>query len=139
MLPGTVSANRAAVLASAQQAKCLAGKTSCMAKQAAGLLKCEALAEKLEWSRWESNPRPLECHAEAGVYGRCATVRNRARNRAPPVALRLVARRRGRFVPHNTRPAHWLRPWLGSSLRKCGGLVAAPAKRVVAAKGNPTF
>src|SRR5262245_49820470 len=31
--------------ASAQQAKCLAGKTGCMAKKAAGLLKCEALAE----------------------------------------------------------------------------------------------
>src|SRR5215831_2654102 len=31
--------------ASAQQAKCLAGKTACMAKKAAGLLKCEALAE----------------------------------------------------------------------------------------------
>ena len=31
--------------ASAQQAKCLAAKTTCMAKQAAGLLKCEALAE----------------------------------------------------------------------------------------------
>src|SRR5262245_54749475 len=30
---------------SAQQAKCLAGKTGCMAKKAAGLLKCEALAE----------------------------------------------------------------------------------------------
>src|SRR5262245_60837713 len=34
-----------AVPASAQQAKCLAGKTNCMAKKAAGLLKCEALAE----------------------------------------------------------------------------------------------
>ena len=34
-----------AVPASAQQAKCLTGKTSCMAKKAAGLLKCEALAE----------------------------------------------------------------------------------------------
>jgi hypothetical protein len=31
--------------ASAQQSKCLAGKTSCMAKKATGLLKCEALAE----------------------------------------------------------------------------------------------
>src|SRR5262245_28158485 len=31
--------------ASAQQAKCLAGKTRCMAKKAVGLLKCEALAE----------------------------------------------------------------------------------------------
>src|SRR5215475_13542625 len=31
--------------ASAQQAKCLAGKTGCMAKKAAGLVKCEALAE----------------------------------------------------------------------------------------------
>src|SRR5262245_65611189 len=31
--------------ASAQQAKCLAGKTGCMAKKAAGLLKCEARAE----------------------------------------------------------------------------------------------
>lgn len=31
--------------ASAQQAKCLAGKTNCMAKKAAGLLNCEALAE----------------------------------------------------------------------------------------------
>ena len=31
--------------ASAQQAKCLAGKTACMAKKAAGVLKCEALAE----------------------------------------------------------------------------------------------
>jgi hypothetical protein len=31
--------------ASAQQARCLAGKTSCMARKAAGLLKCEALAE----------------------------------------------------------------------------------------------
>src|SRR5262249_7023882 len=31
--------------ASAQQAKCLAGKTACMAKKAAGLLKCETLAE----------------------------------------------------------------------------------------------
>jgi hypothetical protein len=30
--------------ASAQQAKCLAGKTNCMAKKAAGLLQCEALA-----------------------------------------------------------------------------------------------
>jgi hypothetical protein len=35
----------AAAPASAQQAKCLAGKTACMAKKAAGLLKCEALAE----------------------------------------------------------------------------------------------
>jgi hypothetical protein len=31
--------------AAAQQAHCLAGKTSCMAKEATGLLKCEALAE----------------------------------------------------------------------------------------------
>src|SRR5262245_41188898 len=31
--------------ASAQQAKCLAGKTGCMAKKTAGLLKCEARAE----------------------------------------------------------------------------------------------
>src|SRR5262245_54130222 len=31
--------------ASAQQAKCLAGKIGCMAKKAAGLLKCETLAE----------------------------------------------------------------------------------------------
>ena len=31
--------------ASAQQAKCLAGKTACMAKKVAGLLKCETLAE----------------------------------------------------------------------------------------------
>ena len=31
--------------ASTQQAKCLAGKTACMAKKAAGVLKCEALAE----------------------------------------------------------------------------------------------
>src|SRR5262245_36968988 len=31
--------------ASAQQAKCLGGKTGCMAKKATGLLKCEALAE----------------------------------------------------------------------------------------------
>jgi hypothetical protein len=31
--------------ASAQQAKCLAGKTTCMTKKAAGLLKCETLAE----------------------------------------------------------------------------------------------
>ena len=31
--------------ASAQQAKCLAGKTTCLAKKATGLLKCEALAE----------------------------------------------------------------------------------------------
>ena len=31
--------------ASAQQAKCLAGKTNCMAKKATGLLKCEARAE----------------------------------------------------------------------------------------------
>src|SRR5262245_43454970 len=34
-----------AASASAQQAKCLAGKTNCMARKAAGLLKCEALAE----------------------------------------------------------------------------------------------
>src|SRR5262245_8003880 len=32
-------------LASAQQAKCLAGKTKCMSKKAAGLLKCEQTAE----------------------------------------------------------------------------------------------
>ena len=31
--------------ASAQQAKCLAGKTDCMAKKAAGSLECDALAE----------------------------------------------------------------------------------------------
>jgi hypothetical protein len=31
--------------AAAQQAHCLAGKTNCMAKEATGLLKCEALAE----------------------------------------------------------------------------------------------
>jgi hypothetical protein len=31
--------------ASAQQSKCLAGKTKCMAKKASGLLKCEQLAE----------------------------------------------------------------------------------------------
>ena len=31
--------------ASAQQAKCLAAKTACMATKAAGLLKCETLAE----------------------------------------------------------------------------------------------
>jgi hypothetical protein len=31
--------------ASAQQAKCLAGKTKCMSKKATGLLKCETLAE----------------------------------------------------------------------------------------------
>ncbi len=34
----------AAVPARAQQAKCLAGKTGCMAREATGLLKCEALA-----------------------------------------------------------------------------------------------
>ncbi len=34
-----------AVPASAQQAKCLVGKTKCMAKKAAGLLKCEQTAE----------------------------------------------------------------------------------------------
>ena len=33
------------VPASAQQAKCLAGKINCMADKAASLLKCEALAE----------------------------------------------------------------------------------------------
>src|SRR5262252_2657099 len=34
-----------AATASAQQAKCLAAKTACMAKKAVALLKCEALAE----------------------------------------------------------------------------------------------
>src|SRR5262249_56548686 len=32
---------------SAQQARCLAGKTSCMARDAAGLLKCETLAAQV--------------------------------------------------------------------------------------------
>jgi hypothetical protein len=42
---GTALVLSLAAPASAQQAKCLAGKTGCMAKKAVGLLKCEALAE----------------------------------------------------------------------------------------------
>src|SRR5262249_1301160 len=61
------------------------------------------------WSRRESDPRPLECHAKAEVYGRCATVRNRARNQAL-ASVQAARRARSRTVrpaqyPH-TIPAH---------------------------------
>ena len=48
--------------AAAQQAKCLAGKTSCMAKKAAGLLKCEALAET---PGKPADPNDKECVTKA--------------------------------------------------------------------------
>src|SRR5262249_9868341 len=60
------------------------------------------MAREEKWRRWESNPRPLECHWEVGVYGRCATVRDRARNQA--LASTQAARRaRSRTV----RPAQY--------------------------------
>src|SRR5262249_9634745 len=56
------------------------------------------------------NPRPLECHAEAGVYGRCATVRNRARNQA--LASAQAARRaRSRTVRPAQNPHTHLSPF----------------------------
>jgi hypothetical protein len=44
--------------ASAQEAKCLAGKTNCMAKKAAGLLNCEALAVT---PGKPADPNPKDC------------------------------------------------------------------------------
>ena len=78
---------------SAQQAKCLAGKTGCMAKKAAGLLKCEALAEtpgkpadpnakecvtKVR-TKFDGGPKPAKgCFAklETKVPNDCPTVDN---------------------------------------------------------------
>ena len=48
--------------AAAQQAKCLAGKTSCMAKKASRLLKCEALAET---PGKPADPNDKECVTKA--------------------------------------------------------------------------
>src|SRR5262245_17200728 len=79
--------------ASAQQAKCLAGKTGCMAKKAAGLLKCEPLAEtpgkpadpnakecvtKVR-TKFDGGPKPAKgCFAklESKVPNDCPTVDN---------------------------------------------------------------
>jgi len=96
----------------------------------------------VKWSRWESNPRPLECHAEAGVHGRCATVRNRARNQAL-AGVQMARRARSRTVrpahyPH-TRPRHSFGgttvkiargPDLGPRDLVCGALACASSEPV---------
>src|SRR5262249_38851120 len=83
----------------------------------------------VKWSRWESNPRPLECHAEAGVYGRCATVRNRARNQA--LASVQAARRAPSRTVRPAQPPHTRLPpfrW-GPPPPPAAGLVAGLGSR----------
>jgi hypothetical protein len=76
-----------------------------------------------ERTRRESNPRPLECHAKAEVYGRCATVRNRARNQAL-ASVQAARRARSRTV----RPAQYLHTHLSPFARQRFGRPLGPAR-----------
>src|SRR5262249_8592901 len=82
------------------------------------------------WSRRESDPRPLECHAKAEVYGRCATVRNRARNQAL-ASVQAARRARSRTV----RPAQYPHTHLSPFARRAA-LASKSAWRLAALDGS---
>ena len=80
----------------------------------------------VEWSRRESNPRPLECHASSGGASPCFTVRERAKSQPCERPEKIVAEGRARPDPHSTRTASHstLCRSLGRSMRH-----AAPRRR----------
>src|SRR5262249_23912763 len=62
------------------------------------------MAEEKEWSRWESNPRPLECHLRLTLLRVSTTVRDCARIQRFPLKL---THRRG---PSRTPRPPYFRP-----------------------------